>query len=155
MKAQHSVQEIRSSLKTAGIQPSASRMAIASYVWNTDSHPSVEEVKHEVEKTFPTVSLATVYNTLNLLVEKGLLKEIQDPKTRRSRYDCNIHPHYHFVDESTGRIMDLDPELLQISPDFSKLSQEFEIREIEITLRGRKIKAPSESRTNQKPKRRN
>ncbi|MDB5038264.1 MAG: Peroxide stress regulator [Bacteriovoracaceae bacterium] len=135
---------IRDSLKNAGIQPSASRMAIASFVWNTDSHPTAEEVKIEVEKAFPTVSLATVYNTLNLFVEKGLLKEVQDSNQRSVRYDCNTTPHFHFIDEATGQMMDLDPEVLRISPDLSKLGAEFKIREIEVTLRGRKMGTPQD-----------
>jgi len=67
-------ESIGETLRAHGIQPSAPRMAIANYVWNTKSHPRAEDVKTEVEKTFPMVSLATVYNTLNLFVKKGLLK---------------------------------------------------------------------------------
>jgi Fur family iron response transcriptional regulator len=130
---------VRGILKEAGIQPSASRMAIASYVCGTDAHPTADEVKDQVEKTFPTVSLATVYNTLNLFVEKGLLKEVQDSRQRSVRYDCNTKAHFHFVDEDTGRIIDLDADVLRFNPDLSKLGSEFKVREIEITLRGRKL----------------
>lgn len=146
--------EVRSALESAGIQASASRMAIASYVWNTDSHPTADEVKEQVEKTFPTVSLATVYNTLNLFVEKGLLKEVPGARGRSLRYDCNTKPHFHFVDEETGQIMDLDPQALRLGPDLSKLGSDYEIREIEITLRGKR-KIPAKGlKTNKKSKRR-
>lgn len=128
---------IRNSLLSKGIQPSAPRMAIASYVWSTCSHPTAEEVKSEVEKTFPTVSLATVYNTLNLLVEKGLLKEVQDPNIKSVRYDCKTEPHFHFIDEESGQMFDLDPELLPVELQSIKLSKEFEITGIDVTLRGR------------------
>ncbi len=131
--------QIRETLTKAGVQASSPRMAIASFVWNTDSHPTAEEVKTEVEKTFPTVSLATVYNTLRLFVDKGLLREIQDSSTRSIRYDCNMEPHYHFVDEVTGRMYDLMPDLLKMKPDLSRLDSEFKVREIDVTLRGRRI----------------
>ena len=49
-KTHHSSKQIREALKVAGIQPSASRMAIAAFVWNTTSHPTAEEVKKEVDE---------------------------------------------------------------------------------------------------------
>jgi Fur family peroxide stress response transcriptional regulator len=131
---------VKQRLIDAGIQPSAPRMAIAAYVWNTSSHPTAEEVKHEVEKSFPTVSLATVYNTLNLLMKKNLLREVNDPGSPSTRYDCNTKPHFHLIDESTGEIMDLDPRVLRVVPDMSLLGKDFQITDIEVTLRGRKIK---------------
>ncbi|MBN8554485.1 MAG: transcriptional repressor [Deltaproteobacteria bacterium] len=143
MKSEHqntsTPKELKQRLSAAGIQASAPRMAIAQYVWNTCSHPTAEEVKTEVEKTFPTVSLATVYNTLNLFVEKGLLKEVKEPGSPGTRYDCNTKPHFHFVDESSGEIMDLDPRVLRVVPDMSLLGKNFQITDIEVTLRGRKI----------------
>jgi len=139
-KAQHPSVPLRQRLREVGIQPSAPRLAIASYVWNTTSHPTAEEVKEEVEKTFPTVSLATVYNTLRLFVEKGLLREVQDYHTRAIRYDCNTKPHFHFVDSETGEMLDLDPKMLRISPEMSVLGKEFQITEIEVTLHGRRLR---------------
>jgi len=132
-------ESIRAALTEKGIQASAPRMAIASYVWDTISHPTAEDVKREVEKTFPTVSLATVYNTLNLFVEKGLLREVQDANQKSVRYDCNMKPHFHFIDEATGEMMDLDPLALRISPDFISLGKEFEISGVDVTVRGRRL----------------
>ena len=132
---------IRKQLKEADVQPSASRLAIASYVWNTDSHPTAEEVKYEVEKTFPTVSLATVYNTLKLFVEKDLLQEVHAPGRQGSRivrYDRNTKPHFHFLDEVTGEMIDLDPKVLKVSPNLSLLGSEFNISEINVTIKGRR-----------------
>ena len=58
-----------------GINPSAQRVAVAQYVLHTDEHPSADEVWTRVRKRFPHVSRATIYNTLNLFVEKGLLRQ--------------------------------------------------------------------------------
>jgi Fur family transcriptional regulator, iron response regulator len=134
---------IRSLLLKNDIQASAPRLAVADFIFNTDSHPSAEEVKLEVEKRMPAVSLATVYNTLHLFVEKGLLKAVRDPKNDSLRFDCNTKPHFHFYDEETGRLYDLDPRLLRVSPDFSKLNQQFEISEVEVTVKGR-LRSPLE-----------
>lgn len=136
---------LRSRLKEQGIQPSAPRMAIARFVLSTMSHPTAEDVRHEVERDFPTVSLATVYNTLNLFVEKGLLKEVRDPERKSIRYDCNIEPHFHFIDDETGEMHDLDSNMLKIQPNLSMLGRDFSISQIEVTLRGRKIRRSPKS----------
>ncbi len=130
--------ELKERLKGADINPSAPRLAIASFVCNTMSHPTAEDVKREVERSFPSVSLATVYNTLNLFVEKGILREVKDPATKSVRYDPNVKPHYHFIDEETGAMMDLDPRVLRINPDLNLLGRDFQITGIEVTLRGHK-----------------
>ena len=133
--------QVRKQLKEAGVQLSASRLAIASYVWNTDSHPTAEDVKREVEKSFPTVSLATVYNTLKLFVEKELLQEVHSAGRQGSRivrYDRNTKPHFHFLDEVTGEMIDLDPKVLKVSPNLSLLGSDFNISEINVTIKGRR-----------------
>lgn len=131
---------LKERLKTAGIQPSSPRLAIANYVLATRSHPTAEQVKLEVEKTFPSVSLATVYNTLHLFVEKGLLQAVQDPYQESIRYDPNVKPHFHFIDEETGHMEDLDPRAIRVSPNTQLLGSNYEIREIEVLLKGKKRK---------------
>ena len=59
-------------LREHEINPSAQRIAVARYVLHTDKHPSADEVWTKVKKRYPHISRATVYNTLNLFVEKGL-----------------------------------------------------------------------------------
>jgi len=134
------LREIKEYLVSKGIQASAPRLAVADYVFNTMDHPSAEEVKEEVERRTPSVSTATIYNTLNLFVEKGLLRVIQDPITHKHRYDCNTRPHFHFYDEESGQLLDLDPSVLKVSPNFNRLNDEFDIKDIEVVVRGRKRK---------------
>lgn len=123
-------------LRDWGIQPSAQRVAVADYVLMTDEHPSADEVWARVQQSFPMISRATVYNTLNLFVEKGLLREhvlaegrlVYDPKTDR---------HHHFIDESTGRIHDVPWEALRVD-GVEALPGAFAVREYEVVMRGRK-----------------
>ncbi len=139
-------EELRHLLNEHQIQASAPRLAVADFVLHTNQHPTAEEIRDEVEKRMPAVSLATVYNTLNLFVEKGLVKAVRDPNLDTWRYDCNTLPHFHFYDEETGKLMDLDPRLLRVSPDFSRLQSQFEVSEIEVTVKGR-IKKSLEGET--------
>jgi len=129
--------DYKDKLLDAGLQVSAPRLAIAGYVLSTDSHPTAEEVKVEVEKFFPTVSVATVYNTLNLFVEKGLLKTLRDPDSEAVRYDCNTSAHHHFIDEKSGRIMDVMLDTKDFPLKSNALGDEYEVSSVEVVFKGR------------------
>lgn len=122
-------------LKKHGIQPSAQRVAIASFVLHTDSHPSAEEVWQQVRRSFPMVSRATVYNTLNLFVDKGLLRELVLTEGRLV-FDANTDPHHHFIDETTGKIYDLPWGSVTVS----RVDQleGFDVTDYQVLLRGSK-----------------
>src|ERR1051326_4017522 len=107
-----------------GIQPSAQRIVVAQYVLFTDEHPSADKVWARVKAGFPMISRATVYNTLNLLVEKGLLREL------------HLEAHHHFIDESSGRIYDVPWEKVKVV-DVEQI-EGFEIRDYQVVMRGRK-----------------
>jgi Fur family iron response transcriptional regulator len=121
-------------LREHGIQPSAQRVAVARYALTTDEHPSADDVWERVKKNFPMLSHATVYNTLNLFVEKGLLqalviaegKVVFDPKTER---------HHHFVDDDTGTIHDIPWDTLEVK-NVQGL-RGFEVRQYQVVLHGR------------------
>jgi len=122
-------------LRTKGVQPTPQRLAVARFVLGTDSHPTADEVWAKARRECPTLSRATVYNTLNLLAEKGLLKGrviaegvvVFDPRVGR---------HHHFVDEATGRIHDIPWEAIRVSGKSSLRG--FEVREYEVVMRGRR-----------------
>ncbi len=121
-------------LRNAGIQPSAQRVAVAEYVLATEDHPTADQVWAKVRKSFPMISRATVYNTLNLFVKKRLLRQfvLNDGKTV---FDARVSRHHHFIDEETGRIYDLPWEALAVSK-LESLNG-FEVREYQVVVRGR------------------
>ena len=127
--------DVMGTLRERGIQPSAQRVAVAEYVLTTKDHPSADQVWQTVRGSFPTISRATVYNTLNLFVNKGLLQQLVlaegsvvfDPHTER---------HHHFIDESTGRIYDVPWDALEVS-DPHQL-EGFEVRDYMVVMRGKK-----------------
>lgn len=121
-------------LRRHGIQPSAQRVAIAEFVLATDAHPSADQVLAAVRERMPLVSRATVYNTLHVLVEGGLLRELELAEGRVA-YDPKVEPHHHFIDEATGEIRDVPWKALQIH-GVDKLSG-LDVREYQVVLRGR------------------
>jgi Fe2+ or Zn2+ uptake regulation protein len=130
-------QDIVRILEDRGIQPSAQRVAVATFVLATESHPSADQVWSTVQESFPMISRATVYNTLNLFVRKGLLRELVLAEGR-SVFDPNLNPHHHFVDETTGAIYDLPWDSLKVS-EVANLKG-FDVHEYQVVLRG--IKRP-------------
>jgi len=122
-------------LEEHGIQPSAHRVAVAAYVLATTEHPSADKVWADVQKNFPMISRATVYNTLNLFVEKGLLRELHLAPDS-VLFDPNTDRHHHFIDEGTGRIYDIPWNQIEVSN--TKLLPAFEVHDYQVVMRGRR-----------------
>lgn len=120
-------------LRDRGIQPTAQRVAIAEFVLATDRHPSADAVLREVRARFPYISRATVYNTLRLFVERGLLRQLVLTEGH-TVFDPRTDPHHHFVDEATGEIVDVPWEALAV--ERRDPLPEFEVRDYQVVLRG-------------------
>jgi Fur family transcriptional regulator, iron response regulator len=127
--------EISQTLRRHGIQPSAQRLAVAEYVLRTDEHPSADQVFAKVAGTLPMISRATVYNTLNLLVRKGLLRQLILAEGKVV-FDPKVDPHHHFIDDATGQIHDIPWDAL----DVRKVDalKGVNVREYQVVLRGRR-----------------
>ena len=94
-------------LRAHGINPTHQRIEIAHALYSRQEHLSADQVLAMVNQRHPETSRATVYNTLNLFVEKKLIREvIVDPN--RVLYDPNTSPHYHIYDVETGSLTDID-----------------------------------------------
>jgi len=125
--------QIEAVLKRSGINATAQRIAICRFVLCDAEHPSAEDVKLWVDQNFPKMSLATVYNTLRILVDAGLLRELRLPHSDAVLYDNNLSSHFHFLDEETGELLDVDPVDVRLDPI---LTQDFQVRAVEVLLRG-------------------
>src|SRR5688572_25862381 len=101
-------------LRQHGIRPSAQRVAIAEVVLAPEDHPGADQVLAAVQSRMPVVSRATVYNTLRVLVEKGLLRELVLADGKRI-YDPKVERHHHFVDDRTGAVQDVPWEALEVA----------------------------------------
>lgn len=122
-------------LRRRGIQPTPQRLAVANFILGSRAHPSADQVLENVRRQCPTISRATVYNTLNLLAEKGLVKT-QILKEGTVIFDPNIDRHHHFVDEESGQIYDIPWHAIKVTGE--QTLKEFEIHEFQVILRGRK-----------------
>jgi Fur family iron response transcriptional regulator len=122
-------------LTGAGIQPTPQRIAVAEYVLKTTNHPTADEVWMNVRGRCPTLSRATVYNTLHLFSEKGLLRTLS-LKEGVSVFDPHVAPHHHFIDDDTGKVTDIPWDAVTVTGE--KSLRGLEVREYQVVLRGRK-----------------
>jgi len=101
-------------LRRHGIAPTHQRLEIAHVLFSRCEHLAADQVLALANERFAETSKATVYNTLNLFRDRGLIREvIVDPK--RVFYDPNTEPHHHLYNVDTGQLMDIAAEDLQIS----------------------------------------
>jgi len=127
--------DLTSLLRAHGVQPSVQRLAVAEYVLHTDAHPSADQVWTRVREGFPMISRATVYNTLNLLVRRRLLRQLVLAEGRVV-FDPNVAPHHHFIDDASGAIHDVPWDALEVRR-VDRL-QGLAVREYQVVLRGRR-----------------
>jgi len=130
----HVRKQVLDALKAHGIQPSAQRVAVAEYVLFTTEHPSADQVWARVKKTLPVLSRATVYNTLNLFVEKGLLRQLVLAEGKVV-FDPKVESHHHFINEATGTIHDVPWQALEVRKIDSLRG--YDVREYQVVMRGR------------------
>jgi len=124
-------------LRQHGIQPTPQRVAVAEFVLGTDTHPTADEVWAAVRDRCPTLSRATIYNTLNLFAAKGLLKP-QPLKEGVVVFDAHVAPHHHLIDDETGKVFDVPGDAVKVTGEASL--EGFEVREYQVVLRGRRRK---------------
>lgn len=123
-----------------GLKMTGQRRVIAQVLSHAHDHPDVEELYRRASKLDENISVATVYRTVRLLEERGILEK-HDFGGGRARYEVTEHgTHYHLIDIDTGKVVEFeDPEhvkLIEIMAE--KLG--FELVQHRLELFGRKIK---------------
>ena len=127
-------------LRSHGVHPSVPRVEIARVVLVAHDHPAADEVLARVRTRLPDVSRATVYNTLNLLVRKGLVRRLHLIEGRVV-FDPRTEPHHHVVDEATGRIDDLPWDRLRV--EGVGALEGLDVVEYQVVVRARRRAPPA------------
>jgi Fur family iron response transcriptional regulator len=101
-------------LRAHGINPTHQRIEIAHALFSRCEHLSADQIMAIVNERHSETSKATVYNTLNLFLEKKLIREvIVDPN--KVFYDPNTSPHHHMYDIQSGKLTDIDAADVRVS----------------------------------------
>ncbi|HVO36984.1 MAG TPA: Fur family transcriptional regulator [Candidatus Acidoferrum sp.] len=94
-------------LRKKGYKATPQRIAICRFALQSRDHPTAQRIYEEVRKVHPTVSLATIYKTLQILREHELIQELDFPEGQ-ARFDSNLGPHINLVCLRCGKVQDLD-----------------------------------------------
>ena len=98
-------EEIARTLQGCGISPTAQRVEVAAVLLERCQHLSADQVLARVLERDVSVSKATVYNTLGLFAERGLIREVTVDASKVF-YDSNTAPHHHFFNVDDGTLTD-------------------------------------------------
>lgn len=110
------VNDISTYLASKGIKPSYQRIRILEYLINHKTHPTVDEIYKNLVKEIPTLSKTTVYNTLNLFVDKNIVAPITIEENE-IRFDADTSLHGHFKCEKCKKIYDFSIDLAKTCID--------------------------------------
>jgi Fur family peroxide stress response transcriptional regulator len=114
-----------------GLKLTPQRLAILEYLDGNKSHPSAEDIYASVRQKYPTMSFATVYNTLEALRKKGKVLELTIDDERR-RYDPDVSTHHHLICTGCRKIVDIEDVFSISVPEDQKSSYEITGNHIEF-----------------------
>jgi Fur family iron response transcriptional regulator len=106
--------EILAVFEKHAILATPQRLEVAEIILAKPQHLSAEQIFDQLRAAGSSVSKATVYNSLNLFGERGLIKErLVDPERRY--YDSTTTPHHHFYNADTGELSDISSDSIEVT----------------------------------------
>ena len=129
-------------LKRAGLKLTPQRMLIVQIFADDRSHPTAQDIFERLRPGFPSLSFATVYNTLDTLALAGLAGIVRLPGKRgdAARFDPNSTPHHHAVCDGCHAVLDIPASTLTPTPatrrKVGRVAPGFSVRAVQRTYRG-------------------
>ena len=135
-----SATELEQKCIESGLKMTEPRRAVLSVLAHAHDHPSVEDVYERAKKKDPSISIATVYRTLSLLDELGLVYKHDFNDSDHARYEVNTEHHHHLIDLDTGKVIEFQNQ--KIEDMKRKIAEDlgYDLVECRLELYGRKIK---------------
>lgn len=133
---EHRVAEFVDACHRQGVKATHQRTEILRELVATQEHPDAETIYTRVRRRIPTISLDTVYRTLRLLEDKGVIARVGSIRDR-TRFDPNTDRHHHFVCEECGMIGDFYSEVLDRFPVPRDVAAMGSVDRVYVELRGR------------------
>jgi Fur family transcriptional regulator, peroxide stress response regulator len=144
-RAQKRVADFAAACRRQGVKATHQRTEILRELAGTGEHPDAETLYARVRRRIPALSLDTVYRTLHLLEEQGVVARVGSLKDR-ARFDANPERHHHFVCRECGRIADFYSTMLDRLPPPREVAEMGRVDGVHVELRGRCRKCESGAR---------
>lgn len=122
--------------KLKGLRMTRQRREVFDVLMGCRDHPTASEVYERAKSNIPGISLATVYNCLEALVQHGAVRQVHFER-ESSRYCANLTAHGHFHDEHSGTVIDVPLKKGASLTDLLDLPEGVQVNNIEITLTGK------------------
>lgn len=118
-------------------QRTSQRLAIFDYIKDNKSHPSIKDIYKHVSEKLYSISITTVYSTMELLKQRGHVVELPVAiHGEGKRFDSNVKPHDHLICSSCGAVFDIEIDVDHSSLLTKKQQQSFDIKGISINVYG-------------------
>ena len=140
-EAHRNLSELKEALSRAGLKATQQRLVIYQCLMASENHPTAEEIFEQVRPANPSISLGTVYKTLETLVESQLAQKVPVSENKM-RYDARMESHHHIYCTNTGEIIDFqDKELEAIIQAYLEAKQigNLSVQNFNLQIRGSKM----------------
>ena len=137
---------LNGALNREGLRSTKQREHVFSVLLGPPDHPTADEIHARAKLEMSSISLATVYNCLETLVDCSLVRQVNFER-EPSRFCPNLAEHAHFYDDNHGRVYDIDlpnnflDEIRMLLPEGFKASQ------VNLSFRGKKSKEENDGQT--------
>lgn len=111
------------------------RTLIYKALMNSREHPSAEMIHRDLKQEFPSISLDTVFRTLNMFTEIGMVHSVEGHGEPR-RFDPNLAPHHHFFCFSCRELFDFHTDVLDRITLPDEILNRFNITNMRLVLNG-------------------
>lgn len=131
------MQQIVKKISEAGLKVTPQRVAVAKALQELN-HPTVDEIYSEVSTTIPGLSLATVYNVLDVFISKAIVEKVKNDADKM-RYDLITEHHHHMYDNQSNRVEDyFDPDLDRLLQEYFEQKQikGFKLKQVKLQIMG-------------------
>lgn len=126
------MERIKEVFRNKGVPASTPRICIYDYLLSQKTHPSADMVYIALHPQMPSLSRTTVYNTLRMLCDVGLVKQIPICEGDM-RFDADISEHGHFWCKKCGRVIDINSPYVAITANYDKIGN---VDEVQVVLIG-------------------
>lgn len=135
MRPSLNIDQLSQQLARSGLRSTPQREVVYNVLLTQRDHPTADEVYARVRKQLPSISLATVYNCLEALVQCEVVRTVNFERGP-TRYCPNLEPHAHFIDEASGAAKDVALPAALLEQVKSILPSGYSANSVEIIFRG-------------------
>ena len=134
INARH-LESLSEALSKLGLRSTRQREVVYSIIAEAKDHPTADEIFLRSRFIMPTISLATVYNCLETLLECALIRQVNFER-ESTRYEPNLNPHAHFYNDETGQVIDVHLPKDLLNQLKSLLPDSTSVASVELNFRG-------------------